>query len=98
MTANGSSASSTSATVSEFGTLLAPPRRMQEQKYIRWLNDIHMNDVPLVGGKTASLGEMVGALVPKGIRIPNGFAVTVAGYRALLEQSGLRDKMAELLE
>lgn len=56
-----------------------------KRKYIRWLNEIGMSDIPLVGGKTASLGEMYRELVPRGVRIPNGFAVTVDAYRLLLK-------------
>jgi len=44
-------------------------------KFIRWFRDLGIADVGLVGGKNASLGEMYRELTPKGIRIPNGFAV-----------------------
>jgi pyruvate,water dikinase len=54
--------------------------------YIRWFNDVGVADVALVGGKNASLGEMVRELAPHGIRVPNGFAVTAAGYRHMLDQ------------
>ncbi|MDD1617744.1 MAG: hypothetical protein LUQ28_14995, partial [Methylococcaceae bacterium] len=50
---------------------------MSEQtNYIRWFNELSIDDVPLVGGKNASLGEMYRELTPQGIQIPNGFAVT----------------------
>lgn len=55
--------------------------------YIRWFNELTIDDVPLVGGKNASLGEMYRELTPQGIQIPNGFAVTAEGYRYLLEQA-----------
>ncbi len=48
----------------------------QNAKYIRWFEQIGIEDVPLVGGKNASLGEMYRELKDKGIKIPNGFAVS----------------------
>jgi pyruvate,water dikinase len=56
--------------------------------YIRWFSEISAADVPLVGGKNASLGEMVRELGPQGVRVPNGFAITAMAYRDLLEASG----------
>lgn len=70
---------------------------MQNKKYIRWLRDIQMLDLPAVGGKTASLGEMVRSLSPQGIRIPNGFAITVDGYWDHLQAHKLKDGLADLL-
>lgn len=55
--------------------------------YIRWFNELNINDIPLVGGKNASLGEMYRALVPQGINIPNGFAITAEGYRYMLDEA-----------
>ena len=46
------------------------------QTFIRWFSDITLADVPLVGGKNASLGEMYRNLTETGVRVPNGFAVT----------------------
>ncbi len=46
----------------------------QQGKYIRWFEEIGIGDVPLVGGKNASLGEMYRELTPKGVKIPDGFA------------------------
>jgi pyruvate,water dikinase len=54
--------------------------------YIRWFSDVGVADVAQVGGKNASLGEMVRELAPHGIRVPNGFAVTAAAYRYMLDQ------------
>ncbi|HEX5036531.1 MAG TPA: phosphoenolpyruvate synthase [bacterium] len=68
-----------------------------QDAYIRWFDAIGLGDIPLVGGKTASLGEMVRALAPKGIRVPEGFAVTAEAYRALLAESGIEAKMRETL-
>jgi pyruvate,water dikinase len=69
-------------------------------RFIRWFADIGLADVPTVGGKNASLGEMVRQLAPLGVRVPNGFAVTAAAYRHTLERAGaaaaLRDALAGL--
>ena len=54
-------------------------------------------DVPQVGGKNASLGEMVCALSTAGVRVPGGFAVTAAGYRLFLREAGLEGKLRRLL-
>ena len=66
--------------------------------FIRWLREIRLVDVPQVGGKTASLGELYGELAAAGVRVPNGFAVTAAAYRALLARDGLRDRLAAILK
>ena len=65
--------------------------------FIRWFSDIGINDVPSVGGKNASLGEMYRELSGTGVRVPNGFAITAAGYRRFLRASGLGEKIAVLL-
>ena len=52
---------------------------MATTRFIRWFRDITMADVGLVGGKNASLGEMCRELIPRGISVPNGFAITAAG-------------------
>ena len=56
-------------------------------KYIRWFSDIGMADVPSVGGKNASLGEMYRELATQGVRVPNGFAVTAEAFRYVLDQA-----------
>jgi pyruvate,water dikinase len=66
--------------------------------YIRFFEEIGIEDVPLVGGKNASLGEMYRELTPQGIRIPNGFATTAEAYRYLLDESGLWDELHSLLD
>jgi pyruvate,water dikinase len=55
------------------------------EKYIRFFEQLGIADVPLVGGKNASLGEMYRKLAPAGVRVPNGFAITADGYRHTLE-------------
>jgi pyruvate, water dikinase len=71
---------------------------MNASGYIRWFKDIRLEDVPLVGGKTASLGELYSALSPEGVRVPNGFALTAGAYRDALTKAGSWDKLARLLE
>ncbi|WP_315767206.1 MULTISPECIES: phosphoenolpyruvate synthase [unclassified Bradyrhizobium] len=66
--------------------------------YIRWFKDLRIEDVPLVGGKTASLGELYSALAPQGVRVPNGFAITAAAYRDALRESGADDELRKLLD
>ncbi len=57
-------------------------------QYIRFFRDIDIDDVPLVGGKNAALGEMYRALTPQGVKVPNGFAITAEAYRYMLDQAG----------
>jgi pyruvate,water dikinase len=66
-------------------------------RYIRWFGELSLKDVPLVGGKNASLGEMYRELVPKGLKIPNGFAVTAEAYRDLVRSAGILPEMEELV-
>ncbi len=61
---------------------------MKSYRHLRFFREIGIDDVALVGGKNASLGEMYGALVPRGILIPNGFAVTAQAYRYVLDRAG----------
>ena len=65
--------------------------------WIHWFDDIGMNDVPVVGGKNASLGEMRRALTPLGIRTPGGFATTAHAYRAFLSAAGLERVIRDAL-
>src|SRR5678815_3954387 len=66
--------------------------------YIRWFRDIGLADVGLVGGKTASLGELFGQLGAAGVRVPDGFAVTAEAYPPLLDADGLRERIAAILD
>jgi pyruvate,water dikinase len=72
----------------------------QVDKYIRWFESIKIEDVPVVGGKNASLGEMYRELTNKGIKITNGFAVTADAYWLVLSSAGilsvLKDTIAGL--
>jgi len=67
-------------------------------KYIRWFEELRSNDVPLVGGKNASLGEMIRTLKGKGIQVPDGFATTAEAYWRFLEDNSLTDKVRSLLQ
>jgi pyruvate,water dikinase len=68
------------------------------KKFVLWFNEIGIGDVPLVGGKNASLGEMFQKLHEKGIRIPNGFAVTAYAYRYFLKYAGIEDEIKKILK
>jgi pyruvate,water dikinase len=78
--------------------MIAPPvsratrssASVEEAKlHIKWFREIGIEDVPIVGGKTASLGEMFRELTPKGVKVPDGFAITAAGYWHFLHETGL---------
>jgi pyruvate,water dikinase len=70
----------------------------KQSAFVLWFEELGIEDVPLVGGKNASLGEMYRNLVPKGVPIPNGFAVTAQAYRHLLKASGAMDKIKAIME
>jgi pyruvate,water dikinase len=67
-------------------------------EFIRWFSELGIADVPLVGGKNASLGEMYRELSAQGVRVPNGFAVTAPAYRATLEAAHALPRLREALE
>lgn len=67
-------------------------------RYIRFFKDIRIEDVPLVGGKNASLGEMYRELSPQGVKVPNGFAITGEAYRYLLDQAGAWPALHDALD
>jgi len=64
---------------------------MGKRPYILWFDEIGLDDLPLVGGKNASLGEMRRELTKAGVNIPNGFAVTVNAYHSFLEEGIIQD-------
>jgi pyruvate,water dikinase len=66
-------------------------------RYVRFFNEIGIEDVPSVGGKNASLGEMVRELTPQGVRVPNGFAITAQAYWYVLEKAGIAQRLRETL-
>lgn len=70
----------------------------REEQFILKFEDVGIEDVPLVGGKNAALGEMYSHLTPLGIRIPDGFAMTANAYRFFLEKTGLNIQIEKILE
>jgi pyruvate,water dikinase len=71
---------------------------MAASDYVVRFEDLRIADVPRVGGKNASLGEMIGNLAARGIRVPGGFATTAAAYRAFLDGARLTERIDERLE
>lgn len=67
------------------------------QKFIRWFDEISIGDIPLVGGKNASLGEMYRQLGKKGVRIPPGFAITADAFSAVIQQDDVGRRIYEEL-
>ena len=67
-------------------------------RFIRWFRELGIDDVPQVGGKTASLGELFRALTPRGVRVPDGFAITADAYRYFLSSAGLDRRIGAMLE
>ncbi|RUM50672.1 MAG: phosphoenolpyruvate synthase [Hydrogenothermus sp.] len=70
---------------------------MADKKLVVWLNEVGMEDVELVGGKNASLGEMIKGLSSIGIKIPMGYVVTAEAYRYFVRYNNLEDKIKEVL-
>jgi pyruvate,water dikinase len=70
----------------------------RKHELILWFEELGIKDVPLVGGKNASLGEMFQKLTPKGVAIPNGFAVTAHAYFHLLKTAGIDDDIRRILK
>jgi pyruvate,water dikinase len=68
----------------------------KEQALVLWFEEVGISDIPLVGGKNASLGEMIQELTPKGVSVPNGFATTAYAYRYFVKSAGLEIKLREL--
>ncbi len=66
--------------------------------HVIWFNKLGMGDVELVGGKNASLGEMISHLAAAGVTVPNGFATTADTYRDFLKHEGLADRINALLD
>jgi len=70
----------------------------KKDKLVLWFNELGIEDVPLVGGKNASLGEMYRNLTGKKVKVPNGFAVTATAYRYLINKAGIKQKMKDILK
>ncbi len=71
---------------------------MAASKYVIWLRELRMTDLERVGGKNASLGEMIHGLAEAGIRVPGGFATTAEAYREFLGATGLDERIQKRLE
>lgn len=67
-------------------------------KFIKWFNEIGKNDVSLFGGKNASLGELYRSLSAKGIKVPNGFAISAQAYKFFIKSAGLEEKIKDVLK
>lgn len=70
----------------------------KEESFVLSFEEIGIRDVALVGGKNAALGEMYAKLVPKGVNVPGGFAVTANAYRHFFKKTGLDKKIKEILK
>jgi pyruvate,water dikinase len=68
-----------------------------EEVFIKWFEDLKIQDVPLVGGKNASLGEMIRNLGKKGVNVPSGFAITAYAYKYMMEKAGVDNKIKGIL-
>ena len=69
----------------------------REKEFVLWFEELGIDDVPIVGGKNASLGEMYQNLTNKGIRVPNGFAITAHAYRYLIEDAKVGQQIEDIL-
>jgi len=67
------------------------------KEFNKWFEDLTIKDVPSVGGKNASLGEMIRSLGQKGVNVPGGFAVTAYAYKYTIEKAGTDKKIREIL-
>jgi pyruvate, water dikinase len=72
------------------------PQTSREQALILWFDEVGITDIPIVGGKNASLGEMIQQLTAKGVNVPNGFATTAAAYRYFIAEAGLEPKLHQI--
>jgi pyruvate,water dikinase len=68
------------------------------KQYVRFFSEFGIQDLALVGGKNASLGEMYRKLTPQGVKIPNGFAVTAEGYRHVLDEANAWEPLRKALD
>src|SRR6516164_8512214 len=78
-------------------TLERRPSSQKTSSYLKWFREIGISDVSIVGGKTASLGEMFRELMPKGVKVPDGFAITAQAYRDFLGEAELDRRIDGLL-
>ena len=67
------------------------------EEFVKWFEELRIEDVPSVGGKNASLGEMIRTLGEKGINVPSGFAITAYAYKYTMEKAGVDKKIKKIL-
>lgn len=67
------------------------------EEFVKWFEELRIEDVPSVGGKNASLGEMIRNLGKKGVSVPGGFAVTAYAYKYTLEKAGIDEEIKRIL-
>lgn len=72
--------------------------RKTNNEHVLWFDHLGLKDIAKVGGKNASLGEMIGNLTSKGIQVPEGFAVTTSGFRLFVERADLKGVVRDSLE
>src|SRR3989339_2189592 len=70
----------------------------QKSNFIKWYSEVGIDDVGSVGGKNAALGEMYSNLVPLGVNIPDGFALTADAYRFFFKETGLDKEIEQILK
>ncbi len=70
---------------------------LRERAFVLWFEQVGIADVPLVGGKNASLGEMIRQLTPKGVNVPTGFSTTAYAFRHFIQKAGLEARLRQLL-
>lgn len=70
---------------------------MSKAPYLKWLHEVQLSDLPTVGGKNASLGEMIQNLGRLGVKVPGGFVVTVAAYEAFIAHNELDQKIKDIV-
>ncbi|NEO32709.1 MAG: phosphoenolpyruvate synthase [Symploca sp. SIO3C6] len=68
----------------------------KQQSFVLWFEEVGIADIPLVGGKNASLGEMIQQLTPQGVNVPTGFATTAYAYRYFIKAAGLEEKLRQI--
>jgi len=78
-------------------TISVQRRTTMIEDFVKWFEDLRIEDVPSVGGKNASLGEMIRNLGEKGVNVPSGFAITAYAYKYMIEKAGIDVKIREIL-
>ncbi|TVQ20173.1 MAG: phosphoenolpyruvate synthase [Leptolyngbya sp. DLM2.Bin15] len=68
----------------------------KDNALILWFEEVGIADIPYVGGKNASLGEMIQQLMPQGVSVPTGFATTAYAFRYFIEKAGLKEQLRSL--